>query len=163
MTDSGAAARLAARRELRQEAAARRRRRRRRLGLLLVVVALLSPVVYSYTSTMLQPSSLPLGVRSVEWLRSHHGNWLVDEVEQRLLRLEGAEEGRPAAEDPARRSACDPGATVPTARAHSWPERTPRSSSWPPPIKPVFAHPLPGRGSLEAARARSSTGARRCS
>ena len=81
VTDSGAAARLAARRVLRQEAAARRRRRRRRLGLLLIVVALFAPVVYSYTSTMLQPSSLPLGVRSVEWLRNHHGNWLVDEVE----------------------------------------------------------------------------------
>jgi hypothetical protein len=45
------------------------------------VVLLLSPVVYSYTSTMLQPSSLPLGVRSVEWLRNHHGNWVVDEAE----------------------------------------------------------------------------------
>jgi hypothetical protein len=30
---------------------------------------------------MLQPSSLPLWPRSVEWLRAHHGNWLVDEVE----------------------------------------------------------------------------------
>ena len=47
------------------------------------VLVLLSPAVYSYTATMLQPSSLPLGVRSVEWLRTHHGNWLVDEVEQR--------------------------------------------------------------------------------
>ena len=29
----------------------------------------------------MQPSSLPLGVRSVEWLRMHHFNWLVDEAE----------------------------------------------------------------------------------
>ena len=106
VTDSGAAARLAARRELRQEAAARRSRRRRRLVLLLIVLVLLSPALYSYTSTMLQPSSLPLGVRSVEWLRDHHGNWLVDEAEQHLLQLEGAEEGRPAAEEPAHGRRC---------------------------------------------------------
>ena len=42
------------------------------------VLILLSPPIYSYTTTMLQPSSLPLGVRSVEWLRANHGNWLVD-------------------------------------------------------------------------------------
>ena len=28
-----------------------------------------------------EPSSLPLGVRSVEWLRMNHFNWLVDEAE----------------------------------------------------------------------------------
>jgi Phosphodiester glycosidase len=56
-------------------------RRRSTLVVLAVVLALLSPVFYSYTSTMLQPSSLPLGVRSVEWLRTHHGAWLVDRVE----------------------------------------------------------------------------------
>jgi len=71
-------ARLAARRQQRREAEARRRRRRRRFGALLAVVVLLSPALYSYTTTMLQPSSLPLGVRSVEWLRNNHGNWLVD-------------------------------------------------------------------------------------
>ena len=48
----------------------------------IALLALLSPVFYSYTATMLQPSSLPLWPRSVEWLRAHHGNWLVDEVEQ---------------------------------------------------------------------------------
>src|ERR1035437_8396254 len=58
-----------------------RRRARLRWLALAAVVVLLSPAVYSYTTTMLQPSSLPLGVRSVEWLRAHHGNWLVDEAE----------------------------------------------------------------------------------
>ena len=47
----------------------------------MALLALLSPVIYSYAATMLRPSSLPLGVRSVEWLRNNHGNWLVDEVE----------------------------------------------------------------------------------
>ena len=45
------------------------------------LLVLLTPVVYSYATTMMQPSSLPLWPRSVEWLRAHHGNWLVDEVE----------------------------------------------------------------------------------
>jgi hypothetical protein len=57
------------------------RRARRRLVISVGVLALLAPVFYSYTSTMLMPSSLPLGVRSVEWLRTHHANWLVDEAE----------------------------------------------------------------------------------
>ena len=66
---------------------ARRRRRRVRRPCRLavgtaVLLGVLSPAIYSYTTTMLQPSSLPLGVRSVEWLRTHHGNWLVDDVER---------------------------------------------------------------------------------
>ncbi|HXR12513.1 MAG TPA: hypothetical protein VN770_09475, partial [Gaiellaceae bacterium] len=80
-SDSVLEARLSVRREQRHEAAVRRRRRRRWLWALLGVLVLLSPALYSYTATMIQPSSLPLGVRSVEWLRTHHGNWLVDEVE----------------------------------------------------------------------------------
>ena len=50
----------------------RRRKRRRRVFLVatVILVALLSPVAYSYTTTMLQPSSLPLWPRSVEWLGS---------------------------------------------------------------------------------------------
>ncbi|MDX6527367.1 MAG: hypothetical protein QOI43_2878, partial [Gaiellales bacterium] len=39
--------------------------------MLVVLLVLLAPVVYSYTTTMLQPSSLPLWPRSVEWLRAH--------------------------------------------------------------------------------------------
>src|SRR3977135_3681073 len=75
-------------------ALARRRRRRRRLvavGLLIFI----SPAVYSYTETMLQPSSLPLGVRSVEWLRSHHGNWLVDEAEHIYYTWKAPKRGGP--------------------------------------------------------------------
>ena len=64
----------------------RRRRKRRRRGLMrlaaLIVLVALLPVAYSYVSTMLKPSSLPLGVRSVEWLRAHGGAWLVNDVER---------------------------------------------------------------------------------
>jgi hypothetical protein len=58
----------------------RRRRRLRRLVALALLV-LLAPVLYSYATTMAKPSSLPLSVRTVEWIRSNHGAWLVDTVE----------------------------------------------------------------------------------
>ncbi len=70
-----------ARAEARRTAARRRRRTRRRRVAAVVVVVLLTPVVYSYATTMMRPSSLPLGIRSVEWVRTHHGAWIVNEAE----------------------------------------------------------------------------------
>jgi hypothetical protein len=141
---SATLARLAARRQERREAAARLRRRRRRRAVLLGVVVLLSPGLYSYTTTMLQPSSLPLGVRSVEWLRNHHGNWLVDEVEHVYYGWKAPKKGGPQLKS---LPAVGLGAK---ARAHE--------AAWPPRIKPVFAHPLPGEGIWK--RTGSSTGGR---
>jgi hypothetical protein len=96
------------------------------------VALLLSPVLYSYTATMLQPSSLPLGVRSVEWLRNHHGNWLVDEVEHIYYNWKAPKKGGPQLKS---LPAVGLGAK---ARAHK--------ATWPPRIRLVFAHPLPGEG-----------------
>ena len=59
------------------------------------MLALSAPVVYSYTTTMLQPSSLPLWPRSVEWLRAHHGNWLVDETEHYYYSWQAPSKGGP--------------------------------------------------------------------
>src|SRR5207253_9369529 len=56
------------------------RRLRRRVGLA-VLGALVVPVLYSYITTMTKPSSLPLSVRSIEWVRANHGAWLVNTVE----------------------------------------------------------------------------------
>src|SRR4029077_11242030 len=56
-------------------------RRRLRWWILGVVLVLLSPVIYSWTRMATEPSSLPLGVRTVEWLRMNHFNWLVDDAE----------------------------------------------------------------------------------
>jgi hypothetical protein len=120
----------AARRAARRQTAIRRRRRRRWLIALLVVFVALSPALYSYTTTMLQPSSLPLGVRSVEWLREHHGNWIVDEVERVYYGWwKAPRKGGPQLEKlPA----------VGIARH--------RPAPWPPPITPVFPRALPGEG-----------------
>jgi phosphodiester glycosidase len=57
------------------------RRRRRRRVVLAALAVMLVPVLYSYVTTMTKPSSLPLSVRSVEWVRANHGAWLVDTVE----------------------------------------------------------------------------------
>jgi phosphodiester glycosidase len=138
------AAERAMRVERRQEAAHRRRRRRRRGLIALAVLALLSPAAYSYTATMIQPSSLPLGVRSVEWLRSHHGNWLVDEAERVYYGLKAPRKGGPQLK------ALPSVGLRPAPRA---PARTSRhrgvhpvAAAWPPRIEPVFAHALPGEG-----------------
>jgi hypothetical protein len=61
--------------------AARHRHRRKRWIALAIVLALLTPVAYSYTSALTGPGTDALSIRSVEWLRTHHLRWLVDDVE----------------------------------------------------------------------------------
>src|SRR5437763_14572385 len=111
----------------------RERRRWRRTGVpvALVFLLLLAPAAYSYTTTMMQPSSLPLWPRSVEWLRAHHGNWLVDEVEHYYYSWKAPQKGGPQLTSlPTGGFAAAP--TV-KARARHRPAALPR------PIKPVFA------------------------
>ena len=123
-------------------ARARRRRRRRprvRLAVAIVLLALLATPAYSYTTTMMQPSSLPLWPRSVEWLRAHHGNWLVDEVEHYYYSWQAPDPGGPQLKS---LPAVGVGATTPP-KTH---RRRHRSDPLPPKITPVFAHPLPGEG-----------------
>ena len=98
------------------------------------VLLLLSPAVYSYTATMVQPSSLPLGVRSVEWLRAHHGNWLVDEVESVYYGWKAPKKGGPQLK------------TLPAVGLAPAPAVTRPHTVRPPRIRPVFPVPLPGEG-----------------
>jgi Phosphodiester glycosidase len=95
----------------------------------LLAIALLSPAIYSYATTMMEPSSLPLNVRSVEWIRAHHGNGLVDEIEHLWYTWH-----RPAKGGPQLKHLPFVG-----RKAHA-------KAPWPSPIKPVFRHPLPGEG-----------------
>jgi hypothetical protein len=108
----------------------RRRKLRLRLWVPVLLLALLSPVIYSWTAMAVQPSSLPLGVRTVEWLRMNHFNWLVDEVEHVYYSWRAPKKGGPQLK------------TLPTVGL----VRRPHAKPWPPRITPVFAHPLPGEG-----------------
>src|SRR5579884_2317847 len=130
----------AARRAARRRTATRRRRRRRRLVAGAFVLALLSPALYSYAQTMLEPSSLPLGVRSVEWLRNHHGNWIVDEAERLYYGWwKAPTKGGPQLAALPTVGIASPAPTV-RRRRHA------AVAAWPPRIPPVFPHPLPGEG-----------------
>ena len=102
------------------------------------LLALLSPVIYSYAATMLQPSSLPLGVRSVEWLRNNHGNWLVDEVEHVYYSSKAPRKGGAQLKA---LPAIGLAASMRVRRAANA-----AATAWPPRIEPVFARPLPGEG-----------------
>ena len=106
------------------------------------MLAVLSPALYSYTATMLLPSSLPLGVRSVEWLRTHHGNWIVDEAEHIYYTLNAPKKGGPQLR-------ALPSIGIGPAAAASDidpPRHAVVAATWPPAVKPVFARPLPGEG-----------------
>lgn len=59
----------------------RLRRRRRRIALL-VVTALMLPVGWSYTSYLTAAGDAPVGVRSVDWLRDHGFESIVNSIEQ---------------------------------------------------------------------------------
>jgi Phosphodiester glycosidase len=132
-----AAARLERRRKKR-----RRRRIRRLTGLGILI--LLTPVVYSYVTTMMKPSSLPLWPRSVEWLRANHGNWLVDEVEHYYYSWKAPSKGGPQLKTlPTIGVAAPP---VKAAKTKVKVKRQEAAAYSPARIKTVFPHPLPGEG-----------------
>jgi Phosphodiester glycosidase len=126
--------------DLRRAAGVRRRRRRWPL-VALATLAVLSPALYSYTGMALEPSSLPLGVRSVEWLRQHHGNWLVDEVERIYYGSKAPTKGGPQLKALPQVGLREPTAALPRRR-HGHRDAT----AWPPRIASIFPHPLPREG-----------------
>jgi hypothetical protein len=73
---------------------ARPRRRVRRLVALAVLI-LLTPVLYSYVSYMVKPSNSGFFAQSVEWLRTHGGRWLVNDVENLYYSINAPSKGGP--------------------------------------------------------------------
>ena len=113
----------------------RRGPRRLRLWIPVFLLVLLSPAIYSWSRMAMQPSSLPLGVRSVEWLRMHHFNWLVDGAEHVYYTWQTPAKGGPQLK------------TLPTVGLHTKAKPHARADApWPSRIRPVFANPLPGEG-----------------
>ncbi len=83
------------------------------------------------------PSSLPLSVRTVEWLRMNHFNWLVDDAEHVYYTWNAPKKGGPQLRA---LPVVGLGATHGRAKHHA------PAKPWPLPIKPVFAQPLAGEG-----------------
>jgi hypothetical protein len=84
-------------RRLHMSDAPRRHLRRRRIALLVVVVlvVLSVPPAISYAVYMSRPSSVPLKIRSVEWVRDNHGAWLVNFAERTYYSLTAPRKGGP--------------------------------------------------------------------
>ena len=108
-----------------------------------MVVLALVPVGYSYGRAMMRPSSVPLGVRSVEWLRASGFAWLVNGSERIYYTWKAPKQGGPAlAALPA----------VGTGRAAPRPHLAPHSRQGtaptflPPPIRALIRPRLPGEG-----------------
>lgn len=126
--------RIEARREQRRKAEARRRRRRRLLLVGVPLLGLFAWAVGSYAIWMMRPTSMSFEARSVEWVRADvpFGNTIVDEVEHVYYTANAPKKGGQA---PKRVPAV--GLSVRRGR---------HTAAWPPPIKSVFAHRLPGEG-----------------
>jgi Phosphodiester glycosidase len=109
-----------------------------------VIVALLSPSAWSYGAALAAPGNLPLSVKSVEWLRDHHGRWLVNDIENFWYNHHKPKKGGTPKEGFGR--------LVPaTSPASSGPNATQPNQGvqhLPPPaaIPPIVANPLPGEG-----------------
>ncbi len=106
------------------------------------------PVVYSYVTTMMHPSSLPLWPRTVEWIRANHGNWLVDEVEHYYYSWKAPSKGGPQLKSlpsvglPAARKARLRRIEARNHRA----QVHHRPAVWPPRVPSPFAHRLAREG-----------------
>jgi hypothetical protein len=121
--------------ERRQALRARAVRRRRRAAIGLVLLVLVLPFAYSYISTMLQPSSVPLGIRSVEWARTHGFVWFVNTAEQKWYSWHAPAKGGPSLK------------TLPQVgrAARALPAVRPRH------VQPAITPRLPGEGVWHAA------------
>jgi len=147
--------------ELTPTRVARRRRAHRRLRIkqitALAFIGLLAPVLYSYTTTMLQPSSLPLGIRSVEWVRGHGAAWLVNDVERIYYSWQAPKKGGPTltALPSVGRPVAPEGLVRPKVAA----EKAAASTYRPRRIAPVIAPVLPGEGAWQAVGPKVTGGA----
>jgi hypothetical protein len=104
------------------------------------VLGLLSPLLYSYTTWMLHPTSVSPEVRSVEWVRAKPGgNWLVDHIEHIYYSWKAPKKGGPQLKSLPSVGLAQT-ATSRAAKPHF------RVVDRPPRVKPIFAHPLPGEG-----------------
>jgi hypothetical protein len=132
----------------------RRRRWRRRLLIASPVLGLLIWAASSYTVWMVEPTSMTWSERSAEWVRTDVplGNWLIDETEHIYYTMNAPKKGGPQLKSlpsvgltttiPGKSVGSSTGATTTTTESSV----AAHLAAWPPRIKPVFTHPLPGEG-----------------
>jgi hypothetical protein len=109
-------------------------------GLVVVVLIMLA----SYLTSILRPSSMSLGERSAEWLRTvPGGNWIVDESEHYYYTWNAPHKGGPELSTLPKVGL--PGGSTAPEGSKAGTHRS-QSAPWPPPIAPVFPHPLAGEG-----------------
>jgi hypothetical protein len=120
-----------------------KRRRRRRILIAAPFAVVLSWMLVSYTVWMLQPTSLQWGPRSTEWVRQDvpFGNWLVDNGEHIYYTMNAPQKGGPQL-----KSLPKVGLNLPRTHGPKIANAHAQTTTWPPPVKPVFPHPLPGEG-----------------
>jgi hypothetical protein len=128
------------RRELsvrRADARRRRRRRRIRVGTLTPLVLVVLYLGISYGNYMLTPTSETFVARSAEWVRNDvpFGNWIIDTAERYTA-------SAPRKGGPGLTHLPIVGLSPVRPRA----KHATQATSTPPPIKPVFATPLPREG-----------------
>jgi hypothetical protein len=107
------------------------------------VLAALTWLAVSYASWMLRPTSMSFSERSTEWVRSlPGGNWIVDEAEHYYYSATAPKPGGPQL-----KALPTVGFAKPSTVTQSTTSKAAKqAAAWPPPIAPVFSHPLPGEG-----------------
>jgi Phosphodiester glycosidase len=90
-----------------------------------------------YARAMLRPSSLPLSIRTVEWIRANGGAWMVNDVENAWYRWHAPKRGGPALRT---LPAVGVAAAAPRHAARTRPVLVPHR------IRPVITPPLRGEG-----------------
>ena len=81
--------------ELRRRRTRKQLRRRRRIAVGVFLLIFFAPAIYSWATTMAEPSSLPMGIRTIEWVREHHGAWFVNTVERYYYTWTAPKKGGP--------------------------------------------------------------------
>jgi hypothetical protein len=105
----------------------------------------------SFAVFMLRPTSMSFGERSAEWVRSlPAGNWVVDEAEHYYYSSKAPKPGGPQLKAlpvvGLPNSSTGGSHPTTTTTTTTTPKPVTPAAVWPPPIKSVFPHPLPGEG-----------------
>lgn len=119
----------------------------RRLVIAAAAVALLSFPAYSWMAMAREPSSLPMSIRTIEWIRDNSGGWFVDAVENVWFTVTAPLPGGPGPLWMPRVGASAVPASLQRSGTSGLPER----------IAPVIGSGLPDEGVWKATTGSTST------